>query len=152
MHPDWPPGGIPNSHKNRPDPSIPDLPANGGTFPRTTAANTRRIGFSFFLRPHRQAASMNFRFWAVFAECRQRMGPMFPCFHPPSPTALLQPCSQTPHQPVPHYQFIKVANPNLRHHVLLKNSKEPFLGKPVLLQPPSPLVACQFLPMPSCPP
>jgi len=141
MHPDRASGGIPDPHKTRTNPSVPDFAANGGTLPRTTAGDPRRISFSFFLRPLRQSTSMNFGFRAIFTESPQRMGPMFPCFHPPSPAPALQPDPQTPHLPVSRHQFIKVAGSNLGQNVPFENSKKALLGEAFDFQVPTPFVS-----------
>ncbi len=141
MHPDRASGRIPDPHKTRTNPSVPDFTANGGTLPRATAADPCRIGFSFFLRPRRQPISMNFGSRAITPESLQRMGAMFPCFHPPSPAPALQPDPQTPHLAVSRHKFIKVSCSNLGQNVSLENSKKALLGESLNFQIPAPFVS-----------
>ena len=141
MHPDGASGGIPDPHKTRTNPPIPDFAANGGTLPRTTAGDPRRIGFSFFLRPRCQPTSMNFGSRAIITESLQWMGAMFPCFHPPSPAPALQPDPQTPHLPVSRHQFIKVTGSNPGQNVSLENSKKALLGESFHFQIPATFVS-----------
>jgi len=141
MHPDRATGGIPDPHKTRTNPPVPDFAANGGTLPRTTTGDPRRIGLSFFLRPRRQSTFMNFGSRAIFTECPQRMGPMFPCFHPPSPTPSLQPDPQATPLSVPHHQFVKVTGSNLSQYVPLQNSEKTFFGESVNFQIPATFVS-----------
>jgi len=83
---------------------------------------------------------MDFRFRSAFPKYRQRMGSMFPGFHPPSPAFPLQPNPQTPHLPVPRHQFVKVPRPNLGQHILLQNPEESLFREPLDFQIPTPFV------------